>query len=268
MPSVTGILIGLCIVGAVMVALERLWPSLRSQRLFRRGFLLDVAYWLFTPLVTRVITRTGVAIGLVIMLLILGWPLDKASIEVGHGPVGAQPRWMQAIELVVLLDVIGYWMHRLFHTGRLWRFHAIHHSSEDLDWLSATRIHPVNDLVNRVVPAMVMVLAGFSPTVLAGVLPFFALYAVLLHANVDWDFGPLRTVIASPRFHRWHHSGEAEERDSNFAGLLPVWDLLFGTYYMPAHGPVRFGVDDCIPGTLWGQLAWPFRRRHGRTTVS
>lgn len=196
-----------------------------------------------------------------VLLLLLGWPIDKASIEAGHGPVGAQPRWLQALEMVVLFDLIGYWTHRLFHTGRLWPFHAIHHSSVDLDWLSAVRIHPMNDLLNRIPAAVAMILIGFSPGVLAGVLPFFGLHAILMHANVDWDFGPLRWVIASPRFHRWHHTSEAEGRDRNFAGLLPVWDLLFGTWYMPRHGPERFGVEEPVPGTLWGQLIWPFRRR-------
>jgi sterol desaturase/sphingolipid hydroxylase (fatty acid hydroxylase superfamily) len=122
-------------------------------------------------------------------------------------------------------------------------------------------VHPANDLVAKIVPAVLAVGLGFAPAILAGALPFFALYAILLHANVDWDFGPLRSVIASPRFHRWHHTGEAEGRDKNFAGLLPLWDVLFGTYYMPARAPERFGVAEPVPGTLWGQLLWPFRRR-------
>jgi sterol desaturase/sphingolipid hydroxylase (fatty acid hydroxylase superfamily) len=88
------------------------------------------------------------------------------------------------------------------------------------------------------------------------------LYAIALHANLSWTYGPLRYAIASPAFHRWHHSSAEEGRDRNFAGFFPLWDLLFGTFHMPAgRRPERFGVDEAVPGGLPGQLVWPFRRR-------
>jgi sterol desaturase/sphingolipid hydroxylase (fatty acid hydroxylase superfamily) len=267
-PSIAGVFVGFLAIGAVMVVIEWLWPANRHQRLPRPGLALDIAYWAFTPLVTQTISRAGVIVGLVGLALLLGWRIDGATLLAGHGPLGRQPMWLQAVEMIVLLDFMGYWMHRLFHGRRLWRFHAIHHSSEHLDWLSSVRVHPVNDLVNRLVPAVVVVLLGFAPVALAGALPFFAFYAILLHANVDWDFGPLRRLVASPSFHRWHHTGEAEGRDKNFAGLLPVWDILFGTFHMPARVPSHFGIDDDVPTTLWGQLAWPFRRQVAPTTLS
>jgi len=266
LPTVTGLFVGFLAVGVVMITVERLWPANRGQAVLRRGFALDAAYWAFTPVVTRAISRAATVAGLVALAAVLGWPIDKVTLTSGFGPLGAQPRWLQALEMILLLDFMGYWMHRLFHGPSLWRFHAVHHSSEDLDWLSSVRVHPVNDVINRLVPAVVIVLLGFSPLALAGVLPFFALYAILLHANVDWDFGPLRRVISSPRFHRWHHTGDEEGRDKNFAGLLPLWDILFGTYYMPSRPPEKYGVDEPVPQSLLGQLMWPFRKaeRYGR----
>ena len=78
-------------------------------------------------------------------------------------------------------------------------------------------------------------------------------------ANLDWDWRPLRAVLASPRFHRWHHTDEASARDKNFAGLLPLWDILFGTYYMPRDKvPTRFGTTSPVAG-LVGQMIFPFR---------
>lgn len=260
-PTLQGVLIGFLVVGLGMIVIERLWPGVKGRRLFRSGWLLDAGYWLFTPLVTERLARGATIVVIVALALALGWKLDPVALAAGFGPVARQRRWLQAVELIVLLDFIGYWMHRLFHRGRLWRFHAIHHSSEELDWLAALRVHPVNDILNRVVPAVALLLAGFSAGVVAGVLPFFAIYAILLHANVSWDFGPLRRVIASPAFHRWHHTSETEGLNRNFAGLLPVWDMLFGTYYMPGRQPVRFGVGDPVPRGLLGQLLWPFRRR-------
>ncbi len=165
--------------------------------------------------------------------------------------------------MLVLGDFLAYWMHRAFHGGRLWRFHAIHHSSRDLDWLSSVRLHPVNDAVMRIAGAVPILLVGFSPLSLVAITPLLTLFAILLHANIDWDWGPLRSVVASPRFHRWHHTDEGEARDKNFAGLLPVWDILFGTYFMPSDRlPASFGTQTPVPEGLAGQILFPFARRN------
>lgn len=264
MVTLQGLSLALLVVGGAMVLLERIWPGVKGQRVFRKGYRLDLAYWFFTPLATRAATRAAAIAGLIIAALALGLPLERPTFEAmlqGHGPISRQPVWLQAIELIVLLDFLGYWMHRAFHGRQLWAFHEIHHSPEELDWLAAVRVHPVNDLVNRIVPGIFVIALGFAPGVLAGALPFFAIFAILLHANVDWDFGPFRAIIASPRFHRWHHTSAEEARDKNFAGLLPFWDILFGTYYMPKTSPQRFSTDRAVPASLWGQLVWPFRMR-------
>jgi len=127
--------------------------------------------------------------------------------------------------------------------------HAIHHSSEQLDWLSAVRVHPLNDIVSRTAQVLPFLLLGFAARVVVPVLPFLTVYAIAVHANVSWDFGPLRAVLASPRFHRWHHSSRPEGLDRNFAGLFPFWDIVFGTYYLPRdRSPQRFGVlDEDLP---------------------
>jgi sterol desaturase/sphingolipid hydroxylase (fatty acid hydroxylase superfamily) len=154
---------------------------------------------------------------------------------------------------------MGYWLHRLFHTGAWWPFHAVHHSSEELDWLSSVRVHPVNEAVNNIAPVVPLLFLGFNPTVTAGVAGFLTFYAIFLHADVDWDFGPLRSVIATPVFHRWHHSKDPAAVDKNFAGLLPLWDIIFGTYYMPRDRmPCDFGVPEKVPTSYFGQLWHPF----------
>jgi sterol desaturase/sphingolipid hydroxylase (fatty acid hydroxylase superfamily) len=123
------------------------------------------------------------------------------------------------------------------------------------------RLHPVNDALMRVAGAVPLLALGLAPVALAGVAPVLTLMAILVHANLDWDWGPLRAVVASPRFHRWHHTDEASARDKNFAGLLPLWDILFGTYYMPKDRlPQQFGTESPVPPGLLGQLLFPFRR--------
>jgi sterol desaturase/sphingolipid hydroxylase (fatty acid hydroxylase superfamily) len=106
---------------------------------------------------------------------------------------------------------------------------------------------------------------GYNPTVTLSTAPILTFYAIFLHANVNWDFGPLRSVIATPVFHRWHHSREPEAWDKNFAGLLPIWDILFGTYYMPkGRWPENFGICEPMPkgylGQLWEPFSWLLRR--------
>lgn len=254
--------VAILVIAAVLWGLERRYGTAKRPRT-RPELVTDLLYWAFTPLITRAVTSFAVVVVVVITAVIVGVHVDRttgiAPLVVGSA-VGTQPRWLQAIELFLLLDFAGYWTHRWFHRPRMWPFHAVHHSSRTLDWLAAVRLHPVNDLVPRVIQVALVLALGFDPAVIAGVVPGLGLYALLLHANVPWDFGPLRFVVASPRFHRWHHTSQEEGRDKNFAGLFPIWDLLFGTYYLPAAAPERFGVDDPVPDGLWGQLVYPLRR--------
>ena len=110
-----------------------------------------------------------------------------------------------------------------------------------------------------------VLLLGFDPGITVGTAVFFTFYAIFLHADVDWDFGPLRSVISTPVFHRWHHSKDPQAIDKNFAGLLPLWDILFGTYYMPRDRmPCDFGVPEKVPTGYFGQLWHPFAGWFGR----
>lgn len=266
-PTLGALLVALLGLGLGFSLLERRWPGVPGQPRWREGTRTDLAYWFFTPLATRAITRLALIAALVLAALAAGVPLDRAHVTAmaaGSGRlVQRQPRVAQVLEVLLLGDLLAYWTHRLFHRRALWPFHAVHHSSRQVDWLSSVRLHPVNDVVARLVQALPLLLLGFPPGVLAGYVPFLTLYALLLHANVSWDFGPLRLALASPAFHRWHHTTEAEGLDKNFAGLFPFLDLAFGTLYLPrGRRPERFGIlGDAVPGRLWSQLAYPFRRR-------
>ena len=260
-PTVQGVLIGFVVLALVFQALQLLRPAEKRLALLRRGFWTDLAYWGFTPLVTRTITRVSVVVAIVPVALLVYGRVDKELLLNGFGAVSRLPLWLQAVSILVLGDFIGYWMHRAFHGRHLWRFHAVHHSSVELDWLSSVRLHPVNDALMRIAGTLPVLCLGFAPVAVAGIAPVLTLMAILVHANLDWDWGPLRAVVASPRFHRWHHTDEANARDTNFAGLLPVWDVLFGTYHMPRDRvPEQFGTASPVPAGLIGQMLYPFRR--------
>ncbi len=82
-------------------------------------------------------------------------------------------------------------------------------------------------------------------------------WGFFIHANVRWRFGPLEWLIATPAFHLWHHTLSGP-RDRNFASMLPCWDWLFGTSYLPGALPTDYGIDDPLPQTVLGQMIYPF----------
>ncbi|TIU26733.1 MAG: sterol desaturase family protein, partial [Mesorhizobium sp.] len=146
--------------------------------------------------------------------------------------VSSQPLWLQLIEIIVIADVGLYWAHRAFHAVPfLWRFHAIHHSIEELDWLAGHRIHPVDQILTKSVSLVPVFLLGFSNSAIALFALIFQAHALLLHANVRLNIGPIRWLIASPQFHHWHHANERAAYDKNFAAQLSFIDKLFGTMY-------------------------------------
>jgi sterol desaturase/sphingolipid hydroxylase (fatty acid hydroxylase superfamily) len=264
-PTIGSLVVGLIVLSVVFWLLERWRPSQKDQRRTMIDTRTDVAYWFFTPLVTK--AATNIALGAVFALVAVsqGITFDelRQSVATRKTWVSALPPLVQIPLALLLADLLAYWTHRAFHSGRLWPFHAIHHSSRTVDWLSSVRLHPVNDLIARIAQVLPLYWIGFNGAVLAGIVPLLTFYALFLHANVSWTFGRLRYVIASPTFHRWHHTSEAEGLDKNFAGLFPFIDLAFGTFYMPPRRqPERFGiVNDDVPDGIVGQLLYPFRRR-------
>ena len=181
-----------------------------------------------------------------------------AAIQEGRGWLSHLPLAAQAGLIILVTDVLQYWLHRAFHTKWLWPFHAVHHSPTELDWTATWRIHPVNFVLYDTLAAVVTLLMGFAPLAFVIVAPFNFFTAALVHANLNWTFGPFRFVFASPVFHRWHHASDPAIHDMNFAPTFPFLDLMFGTYHMPeGQLPEAYGAEG-VPADVLGQLAHPF----------
>ena len=186
-------------------------------------------------------------------------PAIAATILGGYGWAARLPLVVQAAAVIVAMDFVQYWLHRLFHDEPLWPFHAVHHSAEELDWTASFRIHPVNFVLYSGGALALVRLAGFSPAAILVIGPFNLVIGPLVHANLNWTFGPFRYVIASPVFHRWHHVKDPAVRNRNFAPTFPVLDLMFGTFYMPKDRlPCDYGVEG-VPPHFVSQLIYPFR---------
>src|SRR5438309_2392886 len=228
--------------------LELVFPAKRGQRFFRPAWFTDLCfflgqYLLWSGLVLAVLTHFSQALSGIVP-------------QGFRHAVASQPWWLQAVEVILLSDFSIYWGHRLQHrVGLLWRFHAVHHSAERLDWLAAHREHPLDtiytlSLIN--LPAMVV---GFPLGTLVGFLVFRGIWAIYIHANVRLGIGPFRMLVGAPELHHWHHD---RERDAgNYANISPLMDILFGTYRCPDHEPEHFGLNEPTPKTYFGHMVQP-----------
>ena len=239
----------------VFVPLERLFAARSSQAIFRRGWLTDLTY----VIVNRPLIEFGVA-AVIVTATMAAEHVVPAHVR---SAVASQPVWLQVVQIFVVADLGFYVAHRTFHAvPALWRFHAIHHSIEDLDWLAAARVHPIDQIVTKGVSLLLPFVIGYSDGALAVFTLLYFWHSFLLHANVRLALGPLNRVIATPIFHHWHHSAERDARDKNFAAQLSLLDTIFGTYHLPANRrPHLFGTDDAVPGTYLRNLVYPLTSR-------
>ncbi|WP_095200238.1 sterol desaturase family protein [Mesorhizobium carmichaelinearum] len=248
----------LLISALIFIPFEHLFHE-RPQKALRKGLGVDLIYVLFNGIIIKAV-----------IVLIAANTLDAAAILVPQSmthAVGGQPVWLQVAEIILITDIGVYWTHRAFHEiPALWKFHAVHHGIEDLDWLGAFHSHPVDAILTKAISLTPIFLLGFSETSIAVFSSIYFGHTLLVHSNLRIPFGPLKWLIASPQFHRWHHANQREAYDKNFAGQLPVLDMVFGTYNATGNKvPEKYGVDDPIPSSYFGQVSYPLLPREKRS---
>ena len=247
----------LALLAAIFIPLERQWAR-RRQKVFRGGFRTDLVYYFLSGVMPDIL---GI-IPLTILAVIVHRIEPTGFYEwTAHLPMGVR------LALALLVGEIGaYWGHRWSHEiPLLWRFHAIHHSSEHMDWLVSSRAHPVDKLVMRMAALVPMFLLGLAqPTgdqldlVPAIVAVSSNAWGFLIHANVNWRLGWMESVLSSPAFHHWHHTNDdAIYLNKNYAPMLPWIDRCFGTLYLPDKFPDHYGTDTPVPDDLSDQLLQP-----------
>jgi sterol desaturase/sphingolipid hydroxylase (fatty acid hydroxylase superfamily) len=232
--------------------IEWAFPAKAGQRFFRPAFFTDTCFFLGQYLIWS---------GLVLWALShFGDCVDGIVPGKFRAGVAGQPWWLQALEAVLLSDLCIYWGHRIQHrVGFLWRFHAIHHSAEHLDWLAAHREHPVDTIYTMGLINLPAFILGFPLETLAGLIAFRGIWAIYIHSNVRLPIPYARWLIGAPELHHWHHD---RDRDAgNYANISPLMDLMFGTYKCPDHEPEGFGLREEMPRSYLGQMMHPFLRR-------
>jgi len=178
----------------------------------------------------------------------------------------AWPLLAQVVLALIVAELPKYWMHRLEHeTDLLWRIHATHHSAPRLYWLNAARFHPIDTAIDTIVGLLPLSALGCGADVISLFLLVSAVHGYFQHANLKLRLGPLNYFFSMAELHRWHHSKTIAEANHNYGQNLSVWDLVFGTFFLPKdrEPPVDIGLAALpgFPNTFLAQLASPFRWR-------
>jgi sterol desaturase/sphingolipid hydroxylase (fatty acid hydroxylase superfamily) len=169
------------------------------------------------------------------------------------------PVWVLVPLAAVLFDFANYWNHRVMHMKWLWPVHAIHHSDPDVTGLTSYRTHFLETLVMWMSFTILLSWAGFPPNVLGFAAVVLQLHNVYVHINLDWDHGPFRFLLASPRYHRWHHADVPAAYGKNLANTFPFFDVLFGTYYVPGRCEAELGAEGVPQNDVVALALFPFR---------
>ena len=261
-------MVGPALVGvvALVFVIERRWPAVPRPRL-ARAHVVDAGYLmlfaLVAPLVTLLDTGFAVTVQRHARFLVLArLPLVPQAVVVGV--------------IIVGMDAMNWAAHVANHrSAPLWRFHALHHSQEDMSVLTTFRTHPLAhaSYLPAVVPALVLQASGTLP---AAAVIAYGCFVTLPHANLRWTFGPLGRILVSPAYHRVHHARSpiAGRDAANFGFVLVCWDRLAGCAVEPSASvpvltglasrpvPVEQAVQAAqVPHVIAAQLAQPWRMR-------
>ena len=253
--QVSHLALWLTILVVVFAPLERLF-SAHQKNHWRLQIGNDLVYYFLNNLVPAILLSYPMSL--------LAWSVQRGIPTEFLSMIAGLPFWARTLLGLVAGETGYYWGHRLSHViPFLWRFHSIHHSAEQMDFLVHTRAHPIDMVFGRFCGLIPIYMLGLAEPGLPGsIIPALitvigVVWGFFIHANLKWRFGPLEWLISTPAFHHWHHSMTPINR--NYASTLPWLDWIFGTLYLPkAELPQSYGIKAKVPHSLLDQLAYPF----------
>ncbi len=256
--AITIAVLSLLVFAVMFGPLERAFAARPGQRAWRAGSGVDLAfffgqYLLWSALALLVLDQVRGGLGDVVPA---GW----------RRGAGSWPLAVQVAVAVVLGDLLVYGWHRACHAVPvLWRFHAVHHTAESLDWLAAHREHPLDGVTTQLAQNLPAMALGLSLGEVGALVVFRGMWGAFIHSNVRLDVGWLRFALGAPVLHHYHHARDVA-RTANYANLAPWIDVVFGTYQRPT-GPETYalGVAEPAPRGYLALLVWPFDSRLRRS---
>jgi sterol desaturase/sphingolipid hydroxylase (fatty acid hydroxylase superfamily) len=245
-------------------ALELAMPWRKNQKAIRKdfwqdGFYMFFNFFLFSLIGFNAVSNIGVE-AFSDFLQLLGIE-NLVAFE-----IQSWPSWAKLLTLFLVADFVQWNIHRLLHkVPFLWEFHKVHHSVKEMGFAAHLRYHWVETFVYKTIQYLPLAMIGF------GIQDFFLVHIFTVaighinHANVGWDYGPLKYIFNNPKMHIWHHAKEmpsSHPTGINFGISLSIWDYLFKTAYIPHSGKdIELGYDDVdkMPQSFWGQITRPFK---------
>jgi sterol desaturase/sphingolipid hydroxylase (fatty acid hydroxylase superfamily) len=240
---------------------ERIWPAERRPVL-ARGHVQDACFLAWHAVVV-IPLMTLLSVGAAALIGHAGW------IELR--PAEHWPAWLLVPVTVVAMDGANWLAHYADHRlDPLWRFHALHHSQEELSVLTSFRAHPLMHTTGFLLATIPVVVLMPTRPIAPVLITIYICIGTLQHANIRWTFGPLGRVLVSPAYHRLHHAPDTQ--GVNLGVVLTIWDVLVGRARFPSHNddagrtgldgrPVPVEQDSAGPALLLlaGQLIEPFQ---------
>ena len=243
------------IIGAAIITLFEIWfPARGVWKPRSRDVGNDLLYMATVQVILPLLLVFFVAITLLRFVGTLGLPL--ATIW-PHG----WPRGVQVTLMVLAADLMRYWLHVFAHKNpTLWQLHAVHHSPKRLYWVNTGRFHPLEEALQFLLDALPFILMDVGENVLSLYFVFYAVNGFFQHSNIRLRFGFLNYIISSAELHRWHHSRVVGEANNNYGNNVIIWDLLFGTWYLPSDKEVaELGLqNENYPDSYVDQMRMPF----------
>ena len=252
-PLVAATYLPVLVAAIAIVLLELRFPERLEWRPRRSDVAADAAFMIFVqiglPRLLAVAAIVAIAAWMHAQAPSPWWP---------HG----WPLLAQVVTMVLAVDFLRYWLHRACHNYMpLWRLHEVHHSPEILYTLNVGRFHPFEKALHFSCDSVPFLLLGVAPEVIAGYFLAYAVNGFFQHSNVRLRYGWLNYLVGSAETHRWHHARDPKRANCNFGNTTIIWDVLFGTWYLPKDGrQVEIGImDRAYPKNFIAQMFTPFR---------
>ena len=263
-PSWTNYFYWLLALSILVFALEVWLPWRKNQRILRKDFCLDLFYLFFNFFLFSLIGYNAVSD---VFVELFNDGLSSLGIKnVVAIKVGTLPVWTQLLIMFVIADFIQWNIHRLLHrVPWLWEFHKVHHSVKEMGFAAQFRFHFMETIIYKSLQYLPLAMIGFGINQFIVVHMIAVFIGHLNHANLNWDYGPLKYILNNPKMHLWHHARKLPEGNVygvNYGLSLSMWDYLFGTAHVPYHNPeleLGFKGDENYPEDFGSQLLEPFK---------
>ena len=241
----------------IFVGLERYMPFNKTWTINRNDF--------FTDLLQTFITLPfAIQLSQFLLPFWLFFPRQWLSgvVEIGYLESNYGLGWAFVIGLL-LAEFCYYWMHRMSHTiPKLWKLHAVHHSSRRVYWANSGRFHIFDALLGSLAYLLPLFLLNASDKLILLILVFSGVTGFLEHVNIKFKAGVLNYVFNTAELHRWHHSEIELESNHNYGKALIVWDIVFRTFLWPKTRQIKdVGVEGQMdPVGFKNQFLFPFKQ--------